>query len=167
MLKSTFYRAIISRRAVKQANIVWSVPRTPPQPLDDAENKLAGIEFHENDDEDLASNNRFSKPLKGLVENIMSKDTDVKERLHKLEQKSYFKPEIVPLFDSEKEKGKIPKNYQIDFLETHFDPVSLALIELTFKNVIYLFCFPDMYFQSSFIQIYLQLISIKIISIRR
>ena len=106
MLKSTFYRAIISRRAVKQANIVWSVPRTPPQPVDD---KLAGIEFHENDDEELALEHRFSKPLKGLVENVMSKDEDIKERLHELEQKSYFKPEIVPLFDLENEKGKIPK----------------------------------------------------------
>ena len=105
MLKSTFYRAIISRRAVKQANIVWSVPRTPPQPVDE----LAGIEFHENDDEELALENRFSKPLKGLVENVMSKDEDIKERLHELEQKSYFKPEIVPLFDSENEKGKIPQ----------------------------------------------------------
>ena len=107
MLRSTFCRAIISRRAVKQANIVWSVPKTPTQ--DGDAYHQADIEFLENDDFDgeLPSDSSFSNPLKGLVGKALSKEVDVKEKVHKLEQKSYFKPEIVRLFDSKVEEGKI------------------------------------------------------------
>ena len=107
MLRSTFCRAIVSRRAVKQANIVWSVPKTPKQEVDASDQ--AAIEFLENDDFDgeLPSDSSFSNPLKGLVGKAMSKEADVKERVHKLEQQSYFKPEIVRLFDSKVEEGKI------------------------------------------------------------
>ena len=107
MLRSTFSRAIISRRAVKQANIVWSVPKTPTQDVD--ANDQAAIEFLENDDFDgeLPLESSFSNPLKGLVGKAMSKESDVKEKIHKLEQKSYFKPEIIRLFDSKVEEGKI------------------------------------------------------------
>ena len=107
MLRSTFCRAIVSRRAVKQANIVWSVPKTPTQEVD--ANDQAAIEFLENDDFDgeLPSDSSFSNPLKGLVGKAMSKEADIKERVHKLEQQSYFKPEIVRLFDSKVEEGKI------------------------------------------------------------
>ena len=115
MLRSTFCRAIISRRAVKQANIVWSVPKTPTQETVDAyEKNQAAIEFIENDDfdgelpSDGPSESKFSNPLRGLVGKSMSNETDFKERVHKLEQQSYFKPEIVPLFDSNVEEGKIP-----------------------------------------------------------
>ena len=107
MLRSTFCRAIISRRAVKQANIVWSVPKTPTQDAD--AHDQAAIEFLENDDFDgeFPLDSSFSNPLKGLVGKAMSKEGDVKEKVHKLEQKSYFKPEIVRLFDSKVEEGKI------------------------------------------------------------
>ena len=107
MLRSTFCRAIVSRRAVKQANIVWSVPKTPTQDVHSEDQ--AAIEFLENDDFDgeLPSDSSFSNPLKGLVGKAMSKEADVKERVHKLEQQSYFKPEIVRLFDSKVEEGKI------------------------------------------------------------
>ena len=64
---------------------------------------------NENDDFDgeLPSDSSFSNPLKGLVGKAMSKEADIKERVHKLEQQSYFKPEIVRLFDSNVEEGKI------------------------------------------------------------
>ena len=118
MLRSTFCRAIVSRRAVKQANIVWSVPKTPTQ--DGDAYHQADIEFLENDDFDgeLPSDSSFSNPLKGLVGKAMSKEADIKERVHKLEQQSYFKPEIVRLFDSKVEEGKIlqPNLYKTPIL---------------------------------------------------
>ena len=111
MLRSTFCRAIISRRAVKQANIVWSVPKTPTQ--EPTQEDQAAFEFLENDDFDgeLPSESSFSNPLRGLVGKAMSNETDFKERIHKLEQQSYFKPEIVPLFDSKVEEGEILKTF--------------------------------------------------------
>jgi len=107
MLRSTFCRAIISRRAVKQANIVWSVPKTPTQ--EPTQEDQTAIEFLENDDFDgeLPSESSFSNPLRGLVGKAMSNETDFKERVHKLEQQSYFKPEIVHLFDSNVEEVEL------------------------------------------------------------
>ena len=113
MLKSTFCRAIISRRTVKQANIVWSLPRTPTQEVDNTDQAEKVLENL--DDGESPSDSSFSNPLKGVFEKMMPTDIDRyakhSDKLHKLQQKSYFKPEIVSLFDSEagSGKGKIPQ----------------------------------------------------------
>jgi len=108
MLRSPFRRTIIARRAVKHANIVWSVPRTPPiNEIHDDMETLVVEHFEKHEATDYVSST-----FKKLADKAIPKEKEeIKQHVHKLTQEdensSYCEPEIIQLFDLEFQKVEL------------------------------------------------------------